>query len=145
MAQMVTNQAEVAGPSAARRLGRGSTGILRQMSRNVAGFIGFIVFVLIVLLAFVGPFFVGDNPANTTQIYQAPSGAHPLGTDYSGRDVLIQIINGGRPVLVVGFLAATLTTIIAVVFGALSAYAGSWIDSAITGFADVVLTLVSAN
>lgn len=141
MAQLVTDQAEVAGPSATRRFGRSSAGFLRQMSRNVAGFIGFIVFVLIVLLAFVGPYFVGDNPANTTQIYQAPSGAHPLGTDYSGRDVLIQIINGGRPVLVVGFLAATLTTIIAVVFGALSAYAGGWIDSAITGFADVVLTI----
>jgi peptide/nickel transport system permease protein len=124
-----------------RRIGSGGAGFLRQMARNIAGFIGFIVFVLIVLVAFIGPFFVGENPTDTTKIYQSPSGAHPLGTDYSGRDVLIQIINGGRPVLVVGFLAAALTTVIAVVFGALSAYAGGWLDSAITGMADVVLTI----
>ena len=141
MAQLVTDAAEVAGPSAARRIGSGSVGFLRLMMRNKAGFIGFVVFVLIVLVAFIGPFFTPENPPNTTQIYKAPSLEHPFGTDYSGRDVFIQIINGGRAVLVVGFLAATLTTIIAVVFGALSAYAGGWIDSVITGLADVVLTI----
>ena len=141
MAQMVTTPEEVSGPSAARRVGNSSAGIFRLMLRNKVGFVGFLVFLAIVLMAFIGPFFVPENPPNTTQIYQAPSAAHPFGTDYSGRDVLIQIINGGRPVLIVGFLAATLTTVIAVVFGALSAYAGGWIDSAITGLADVVLTI----
>jgi peptide/nickel transport system permease protein len=141
MAQLATDAAEVAGPSAVRRLGSGSIGFLRLMMRNKAGFVGFVVFVLIVVVAFVGPFFTPANPADTTKIYLSPSAAHPFGTDYSGRDVLIQIINGGRPVLVVGFLAATLTTIIAVVFGALSAYAGGRIDSGITGLADVVLTI----
>src|SRR5262249_60150044 len=87
------------------------------------------------------PSFMPENPTDTTRIYQAPSAAPPFGTDYSGRDVLIQIINGGRPVLVVGFMAATLTTVIAVVFGALSAYAGGRVDSGITGLADVVLTI----
>jgi len=141
MAQLATNAAEVAGPSAARRLGSGSIGFLRLLMRNKAGFVGFVVFILIVLIAFIGPFFTPDNPPNTTIIYQAPSTTHPFGTDYSGRDVLIQIINGGRSVLIVGFLAATLTTIIAVVFGSLSAYAGGGIDSVITGLADVVLTI----
>ena len=141
MAQLATSQGDVSGPSAARRLGRGSAGFFRLLLHNKVGFVGFLVFAAIVLMAFLGPFFVPENPPDTTQIYQAPSAAHPFGTDYSGRDVLIQIVNGGRPVLVVGFLAATLTTIIAVVFGALSAYAGGWIDSAITGLADVVLTI----
>ena len=141
MAQLATNPAEVAGPSAVRRLGSGSVGFLRIMMRNKAGFLGFIVFLLIVLIAFIGPFFTPENPPDTTKIFQQPSAAHPFGTDFAGRDVLIQIINGGRPVLIVGFLAATLTTLIAVVFGSLSAYAGGRIDSAITGLADVVLTI----
>ena len=141
MAQLATDQAEVAGPSAVRRLGQGSLDFVRLMMRNKTGFLGFLVFAIIVLVSFIGPFFTPENPPNTTRIYQSPSRAHWFGTDYSGRDVLIQIINGGRSVLVVGFLAATLTTIIAVVFGALSAYVGGWIDSAITGLADVVLTI----
>ena len=141
MAQLATDQAEVAGASAVRRLGSGSLGFFRLMMRNKPGFVGFVVFVLMVLVAFLGPFFTPDNPPNTLAIYQPPSRAHWFGTDYSGRDVFIQIINGGRAVLVVGFLAAILTTVIAVVFGALSAYAGGWIDSLITGLADVVLTI----
>lgn len=141
MAQLATDQAEVAGASAVRQLGSGSLGFFRLLLRNKPGFVGFVVFVVIVLVAFIGPFFTPDNPPNTTAIYQPPSARHWFGTDYSGRDVFIQIINGGRAVLVVGFLAAILTTVIAVVFGALSAYAGGWIDSLIIGLADVVLTI----
>ena len=141
MAQLATDQAEVVGPSAARRLGSSSAGFFRLITRNKVGFIGFVIFMLIVIVSFIGPYFVSENPPDTTRIYQAPSREHPFGTDYSGRDVMTQIINGGRPVLVVGFLAASITTVIAVVFGALSAYAGGWIDSAITGLADVVLTI----
>ncbi len=141
MAQLATDPAEVAGPSAVRRLDSGGVGVVRLMTRNTAGFLGFLVFALIVIVSFVGPFFTPDNPSNTAQIYKAPSAEHPFGTDFAGRDVMLQIINGGRSVLVVGFLAATLTTVIAVVFGALSAYAGGWLDSAITGLADIVLTI----
>lgn len=141
MAQLVTDAAEVAGPSAVRRLGSGSVGFFRLMLRNKAGFIGFLIFALIVIVSLIGPFFTPDNPSNTAQIFKPPSAAHPFGTDFAGRDVLLQIINGGRSVLFVGFMAATLTTIIAVVFGSISAYAGGWIDSAITGLADIVLTI----
>ncbi|MFN8514663.1 MAG: ABC transporter permease [Chloroflexia bacterium] len=141
MAQLVTDAAEVAGPSAVRRLGSGSIGFFRLMFHNKAGFLGFLIFAVIVIVSLVGPYFTPDNPSNTTQIYKPPSAAHPFGTDFAGRDVLLQIIDGGRSVLFVGFMAATLTTIIAVVFGSISAYAGGWIDSAITGLADIVLTI----
>ncbi len=142
MAQLSTNQATVAGPSAARRLGSGSVGLIRMMRRNTAGFIGFVVLMIIVIVSFIGPLVTsGDTATDVTQIFKPPTRAHPLGTDYQGRDVLIQVIRGGQTVLIVGFLAATLTTVIAVVFGALSAYAGGWIDTVITGLADIVLTI----
>ncbi|MGN6564910.1 MAG: ABC transporter permease [Thermomicrobiales bacterium] len=142
MAQLVTAQSEVAGPNMLRRVGGGSVNFLRLMFHNKAGFIGFVVLVFIVLVAFLGPLFVPeDRNAHVNQIYQQPSAAHWLGTDYAGRDVLAQIVRGGRSILVVGLLAAGLTTIIAVVFGALSAYTGGWIDSIITGLADIVLTI----
>lgn len=142
MAQLATDQATVAGPSAARRLGSGSLNILRLFRRNTAGFIGFIVVVVMVVVSFIGPLVISGNvKTDTTQIFKPPSSAHPLGTDFQGRDVLVQVIRGGSTVLIVGFLAAFLTTLIAVVFGALSAYAGGWIDTVITGLADIVLTI----
>jgi peptide/nickel transport system permease protein len=141
MAQLVTDQAEVAGPSAGRQVLAGGGGVLRLMMRNKAGFIGFLGVLLIVLISFIGPFFTPEAPVNVTKIYQAPSWEHWLGTDYQGRDVLIQVIDGGRSVLLVGLLAAGLATLVSVVFGALSAYAGGGVDSAITGLADIVLTI----
>ena len=73
MAQLVTDAAEVSGPSAARQVGRGSVSFFRLMARNKVGFLGFIIFVAIVLISFIGPFFTPDNPPNTSQIYKAPS------------------------------------------------------------------------
>lgn len=142
MAELVTNQSEVAGPNPLRRVGRGGVSFVRLMARNRAGFIGFLVLVLIVLVSFIGPHFTPQTPAtDLAAIYQAPSVRHWLGTDYEGRDVLVQIINGGKSIIIVGLLAALLSTAIAIVFGSLSAYAGGWIDSVVTGLADVVLTI----
>ena len=54
MAQLVTSPEEVAGPSAARRIGSGGVGFFRLMLHNKVGFVGFVGFVAIVLMAFIG-------------------------------------------------------------------------------------------
>jgi peptide/nickel transport system permease protein len=112
--------------------------------RSKAGFAGFIVFGLMLLIALVGPLFVPDTlslATDTTQIYAKPSAQHWLGTDSEGRDILVQMINGARPVILVGFLAALISTVIAVVFGALAAYIGGKFDSVVVIIADIVLTV----
>lgn len=115
---------------------------LRLLARNRVGFAGFLLVVAILLMAFVGPLFVPlDEQARVDQIYQPPSAANWLGTDSEGRDVLRQIINGGRAILIVGFLAATMSTIIALILGSLSAYAGGRTDAFLTWLADAVLTI----
>ncbi|MGI8690950.1 MAG: ABC transporter permease, partial [Thermomicrobiales bacterium] len=83
----------------------------------------------------------GETATNVEQIYSAPSSKHLLGTDYEGRDVLIQIVCGGRSVMIVGALAAFLSTTFAVSFGALAALVGGWFDSFILIITDVVLTI----
>ena len=114
----------------------------KLLLRNKVGFAGFLVVLAIVLLSFVGPYLVEfNNAADVTQIYQPPSRAHPLGTDSEGRDVLIQIIHGGRDILTVGFLAATITTFIALTLGSLSAYLGGRVDTFFTWLADAVLSI----
>jgi peptide/nickel transport system permease protein len=83
----------------------------------------------------------GETTTNVAQIYSAPSSRHLLGTDYEGRDVLIQIVRGGRSVMIVGALAALLSTTFAVSFGALAALVGGWFDSFVLIITDVVLTI----
>jgi peptide/nickel transport system permease protein len=115
---------------------------IRALTRNPAGAIGFAIFGLLVLVAFIGPFFVPQTLATDVKaIYQAPSWQHPLGTDSEGRDILIQMINGGQSIILVGALAALLSTLISITFGALAAYVGGAIDNVVMLLADIVLTL----
>lgn len=115
---------------------------MAALARNKVGLAGFIVFAAIVLVALIGPFFVPQTqPTNVRAIYQAPSLQHLLGTDSEGRDILIQMINGGQSIILVGAAAALLSTVISISFGALAAYVGGAVDSVVMLLADVVLTL----
>jgi len=118
----------------------GST--LKLMTNNKVGFAGFLVVLIILVVTFIGPLIVPfDSTADVSQIYQPPSMQHLLGTDSAGRDVLIQIVHGGRDILIVGFLAAFVSTTIAVTLGSLSAFIGGRTDSLLTWIADMVLTI----
>lgn len=117
-------------------------GFLRLLLRRPVGLAGFTGVTFFVLLTYVVPFFVPlQNTTDLSVVYQPPSLAHPLGTDYQGRDVLNQIVYGGRDILTVAFLAAFFSTLIAVTFGALAATVGGRTDTTIRAVADVALTL----
>lgn len=125
-----------------RLVGAGLWQSLRIMARNKAGFAGMVVFLLIVIVAYTAPHFVPlDDQAHLDRIYQPPSLEHPLGTDYQGRDILSQILHGGREVISVAFVAALLTVLIATTLGALGALVGGVVDSLVVGGANLVLTI----
>ncbi len=120
-------------------------GFLRLfVERNKVGMIGYAVFLAIVLMSFIGPFFLPDsNPTNVAEVYQSPTWDHPLGTDFAGKDVVYQVVNGGSSLLIVSTLAALLSTMIAVVFGALAGLLGGKLDATVLMITDVVLTVPS--
>lgn len=107
-----------------------------------AGFLGLVSVVFFVGLAVLGPLVVPEpGKPDVTKIYQPPSLEHPLGTDYEGRDVLTQVLRGGRSIILVAVLAALLSTAIAITFGSLAAYLGGTVDSVTGLVTDVVLTV----
>jgi peptide/nickel transport system permease protein len=115
---------------------------LRLLSKRPVGLAGFIGIVFFLLLAFVVPFFVPlTNDPNVEAIYQPPSWDHPLSTDFQGKDVLNQIVYGGRDILLVAILAALLSTLIAITFGSLAAILGGRLDAAVVAITDVALTI----
>jgi peptide/nickel transport system permease protein len=141
-----TGQTEFEPPAPEADGKQGSVGtfrvFLRSMMRSRSGFIGFLVFAFIVLVCLIGPFFTpNDLPSNTDLVYAKPTWSHPLGFDSEGKDVLLQIIDGGSTIILVGFVAAIVSTAIAVFFGALAAYVGGRLDSAIVTITDIVLTV----
>jgi peptide/nickel transport system permease protein len=142
MAQIATTSETVAAPVADRPVGTRGGAVIQHILHNKAGTAGFIIFVGFVLLAIFGPLLVApETSANVAQIYSPPSSQHWLGTDYAGHDVFKQLVRGGRSIMIVGALAALLSTMFAVTFGALAAFLGGGFDSFILMITDVVLTI----
>ena len=121
---------------------RGVGKSLKLLTYNKVGFIGFLVVIGIVLMTYVGSRFIElDTKTKVDQIYVTPSLEHPLGTDHQGRDVWTQIVHGGKDVVYVAFIAALLSTTIAVTFGTLSGFVGGAVDGVIMAFTDIILTI----
>lgn len=117
-------------------------GLIAVVARRPVGLLGLIGVGGFVLLAYVVPVFVPlTNAVDIANVYRTPSLEFPLGTDFQGRDVLNQIVYGGRDILSVAFLAALFSTAIAVTFGSLAATQGGKLDTFILAVADVVLTV----
>ncbi len=69
---------------------------------------------------------------------EAPSAAHPLGTDQFGRDLLSRVMRGAAASLVVGAVAVGIGMGAGVVVGTLGGYFGGWIDEALMRLMDAV-------
>ena len=68
-----------------------------------------------------------------------PTARHLLGTDPRGRDVLSQLMYSARFEFGLGIMAAGMALLIATTVGALAAYYGGWLDSALMRFADLII------
>jgi peptide/nickel transport system permease protein len=103
--------------------------------------IGASVFILIVLMCVFIPIVYPYGPNDfVAPPLQAPSWAHPFGTDSVGRDVFLRTFAGGR----VDLSAAVVVTLFAILVGTLlGTLAGSsrvrWVDSVIMRIVDAVL------
>ncbi len=124
------------------RFVRGIGRFLKLMSRNKTGFVGFLLFIGFVLMTTVGTLIVPKaTSADITAIYEPPSKTHLLGTDSQGKDILAQIVHGGRDILQMALLTGIISTFIGVALGSLSALIGGGFDAFLTMLADIWLTI----
>ena len=70
--------------------------------------------------------------------YDAPTLAHPMGTDASGRDLFSRVLVGGRASISIGFVVVFITAGFGLVYGAISGYYGGWIDEVLMRIVDTV-------
>ena len=100
---------------------------------------------LMSLCALLAPVIAPFDPTelNVDIILQAPSLAHPFGTDALGRDVLSRMLYGARVSLWVGFVAVGLSVAIGLVLGLAAGYFGGIVDEVIMRGVDVMLCFPS--
>lgn len=69
----------------------------------------------------------------------APSLAHPFGTDWMGRDMLSRTLAGLSTSVLVGLLATTVSSVIALVLGCAAALGGKRVDAVISWLIDLMM------
>lgn len=115
-------------------------------SPKLAG--GLIVLALLVLTAASSPLVShaighGSDPVAIAAYdrWLVPSGAHPLGTDQFGRDVLAMVVGSMGISLQIGAIAGLISTGIGVAVAFLAGYLGGWVDSILSTFTGILLVI----
>ncbi len=103
--------------------------------------IGFLILLLFLGVAVLGPMLLEAPKADYLQRLKPPSWEHILGTDYSGKDTLIQLILGSRDVLLVAFWAGVISISIACTVGIIAGLLGGKIDAILMMIANIVVTI----
>ena len=114
---------------------------LRRFYRgNLAASIGSIIVATMILLSvFAGSIAENDPNKRVARGHQPPSAELLLGSTRSGKDVLSQVLHGGKISLLVAFSAAMITTVIAVAVGISAGYFGGRVDEILMSFTNIVL------
>jgi len=114
-----------------------------RLSRNRLALFGLAVLGLFIVIAVLTPWIAPYEYAQQNLEIGAspPSAAHWLGTDIFGRDLLTQIMYGGRISLAVGFIATAVALLIGVTWGAIAGYAGGRVDAVMMRLVDIIYAL----
>lgn len=123
--------------------------IFQTFFKSYSAVTGLIIIIGIAVMGFIGPLFYPTDPFDMVWMPFSPPGADGflLGTDYLGRDILSQIINGARVSIAIGFSAALVSCFIGVGIGSFAGFYGGWVEETlmrITEFFQVLPTLLFA-
>ncbi|MFE9721498.1 ABC transporter permease [Streptomyces halstedii] len=103
---------------------------------------GLLILAFFALIAVIGPWIAPYDPdAMSDQLLQPPSADHWFGTTHTGQDVLSQILVGTRGVLLVGFIAGFLATVLSVLIGVTAGFLGGAADEVLSLFSNVFLVI----
>jgi peptide/nickel transport system permease protein len=112
-----------------------------RLQRNRAALAGLVVVSVLIFTAIFAPFLAPYNPyiVSLGDRLQPPGGAHLLGTDELGRDVLSRLIYGARVALWVGIVTVVLAGFIGISGGLVAGYMGGRWDAIIMRLVDIFL------
>lgn len=117
--------------------------VLQTFAQNRLAVLGFVLIVFLLLFSFIGPLLykTDQNVPNLALFNQAPSGSHIFGTDQNGYDELGRIMVAGRSTLEIGLVVGFVSTVLGLIYGAISGYFGGWVDNLMMRLVDVGLAV----
>jgi peptide/nickel transport system permease protein len=108
---------------------------------SVTLWVGVTIIAAIAVVSFAAPLFGFENPnqQNLAESLQAPSWAHPFGTDTLGRDILTRVVYGGRIDLTFAVITTIVPFFLGALVGAYAGYRGGWVDTVVNRLVDTVV------
>jgi peptide/nickel transport system permease protein len=120
------------------RLGRSVALVRKQPSLGV----GLLILLAFAVIGIFSPLILGqDSATKVGDVFESPSGAHLLGTDGGGADMISLLIDGAGVSLLVGFAAALISAVIGGAVGLLSGFFGGKTDIVLMRITDYVLVI----
>lgn len=121
-------------PGAARRAQSYWAVSWKIFKKNKLGMFCLVFIVLLALVAIFAPLLAPYDPdaQELSNMLKAPGGAHLLGTDEFGRDILSRIIYGCRVSLSVGIVSQAISLLIGFFAGVCAGYFGGKVDAVIS-------------
>jgi peptide/nickel transport system permease protein len=106
----------------------------------MSGWVALTLLGLVVCCALLAPLLSPHDP-NTVDLsgaYRSSSGAHLLGTDASGRDLLSRLVHGSRTALIGPFLVVVISTLLGTILALAAVWFGGWFDQMVVRVVDAV-------
>jgi peptide/nickel transport system permease protein len=107
--------------------------------------VGLFFVVAWLVLAIGGPALAPHDVGSVVspEVFGAFSWAHPLGTDYLGRDMVSRILTGARFTIGLALVAALAASVTGTTLALVAATAGGWVDEVMSRFMDAFISIPS--
>ena len=119
--------------------------LLQRIIRNPLGLATSVFLLLVLAIAILAPVISGFDPAatDTDNLMVGPGGAHILGTDSAGRDVLSRLFFGAQTTLISAVVVVVTAVSIGVPTGLIAGYYGGKFDGVASWMANMLMSLPS--
>ncbi len=114
----------------------------QAFARNRLALLGLALIALLAVVALLAPWIAPFDPTQGDLLKTRllpPSGAHWMGTDDQGRDILSRLLWGSRITLFIVMLVAVLAAPIGLAVGTAAGFFGGWVDQVLMRLTDIFL------
>ncbi|CCI81949.1 ABC transporter permease [Lactobacillus hominis] len=119
--------------------------VMREITHDKVAMTAFSIIVLILIFTFIGSIFLSGKNVTEVNIANAYYGwgeaGHLLGTDDGGRDILQELIVGGRNSILIGISVTVVCEVVGLVVGLVTGYYGGVVDAIIMRIVDFIQIL----
>ena len=122
---------------------RARAGVLRRLVGKPLAVVSLVFVAVVVVLAVLAPVLTSQSPtaSHIADALAPMGGAHPLGTDGTGRDLLSELLYGARTSLVGALIVVAVSLVLGLPTGLLAGYFRGWFDGVASWVSSLLMAL----